>query len=210
MLRLILDVLLTRCLSLAGRSYPGYNDEPWTNRHTDFSKAICGPKGQSPSQAPGFPRIKARPGDRIKVEHLENGHVWQVLDKLNAPDAESGLIYYYGTTDQSTSTMSLGDIRKWNTAGSGGNKKGKLLGDPQNYDDGICIEQTRLVDPKTNARRPGRVEGQKCATYITVPKDIPRNVDMYTMYWVWDYSKAFGRLTEAGKNHVEVRRTAIP
>ena len=98
-----------------------------------------------PSQNPGtntqrFPRLAVTPGDFIALRYQENGHVTLPDTNFGKPK-NRGTVYVYGVpTSQTTNDDKFLDVwGQWNAAGTGGNKKGRLLA-TRNYDDGQCYQ----------------------------------------------------------------------
>jgi len=77
---------------------------------------------------------------------------------------------------------------RWTTAGTGGNRRGKLIA-AQNFDDGRCYQintrnisltqQQKFPDPVVD--QPGSVHKQWCETDVAMPSDISIN-STYTVY----------------------------
>ncbi|KAF3907526.1 hypothetical protein AA313_de0201767 [Arthrobotrys entomopaga] len=155
-----------------------------TTRFTSLtsSQNVCSDRTKSPGQLPGFPKLKATPGDLVQAQYLENGHIWQTLSGQNGPAANPGTIYWYGTQNP-RSDRNITSVLEWTKDGKGGDGQGVLL-DITPFDDGVCIEVGH-----ENAG-PGRVSGP-CKSYFRLPTNVKVGKD-YTVYWLWDYSQHFG------------------
>ncbi|KAK6338931.1 hypothetical protein TWF696_009732 [Orbilia brochopaga] len=148
----------------------------------DSKTPVCPPGRTSPGQNPAFPKLKATPGDLVRAQYLENGHIWQTLDGQNGPKAKSGTIYWYGTQNP-RADRDIASVLKWTRDGKGGDGQGVLL-DTTPFDDGVCIETGH-----ENVQK-GRVGGP-CKSYFRLPSTAKAGKD-YTIYWLWDYSQHFG------------------
>ena len=78
-----------------------------------------------------FPPLSASPGDLIQGSYLENGHI----SKPNAPDGTPGTIHWFSTASAKPDNT-LANIKQWTTDRKGGGRRGKLLENPSNFDDG--------------------------------------------------------------------------
>ncbi|KAH6669446.1 hypothetical protein B0J14DRAFT_428340, partial [Halenospora varia] len=145
---------------------------------------ICKASQQIGTQKQGFPPLSAAPQDFIALRYLENGHVTKYT---TLRPAGNGTVSVYGTKTPSNSDTYNGIHRVWNAAGTGGDKRGKLLA-TRHYDDGQCYE------PQTDTKGP---EGLKrlaeygvpslvCQTDIQLPADAGTS-GTYTLYWVWEW-----------------------
>ena len=151
---------------------------------------VCKDNQESPGQLSGFPLLSAYPGDLVQSNYLENGHIWKELEHVDPAGSNSGIIYWYGTQNQK-SDRTIDEVLKWNRAGTGGDKEGMLLS-TSNFDDGTCIEAGQ--EAATNRT------GGPCTSYFRVPESAEPG-KLFTIYWVWDYSKHFGNTIA---NYVEV------
>lgn len=151
-------------------------------------------------QASGFPRLNAAPGSTVQASYTENGHITFVPPEQASP----GTIYWYGTATPKDDEI-LDNVTKWNKAGTGGDKRGRLLG-TTDFDDGKCVEN---FDPKAvipqgkpqkgvpsrtaeGVRRNNAGQAGPCKSQFEIPKDVKVG-SVYTVYWVWDYSEHFGK-----------------
>lgn len=158
---------------------------------------VCRPSQQTSNYTnPDYPMLKAAPGDYVAMKYLENGHVtlpWTLQGK----PAYGGTVYVFGTTTPITNEM-LVDVMKWNTEGTGGNGRGRLLA-KQNFDDGRCHQLndcTNSVErqgpwPNSTPGLPGSVNELWCETDVKLPDDLQSG--KYTTYWVWQWPTAPGK-----------------
>lgn len=137
------------------------------------------------NQTTGNPALVAAPGDNIALIYEENGHV-TLLDRSPTKPVGSGTVFVYGTKQPSNDDTYLGIHRVWNEAGTGGDKRGKLLA-TRPFDDGQCYQNN--TSPLAESRR---------ATLGTLGNDLPCQNDVqlpedagtsgsYTLYWVWEW-----------------------
>lgn len=80
-----------------------------------------------PFQPPGFPVLQAAPSDYIAIRYLENGHVTKPQVPPRKP-AHSGTVYVYLTQTPSNQEKFLDVYGAWTEDGSGGDKRGRLIG----------------------------------------------------------------------------------
>lgn len=138
---------------------------------------------------PAFPMLEAAAGDHIAIIHLENGHTTLPQNQPNKP-RNRGTIYFYGTT-QPKDKEKLFDVHLlWNQDGTGGDKRGKLLG-TRNYDDGQCYQpnDSELADARVSKlAADGALATQElaCQSDLQLPSDLKAG-DVYTIYWYWDW-----------------------
>ncbi|KAJ6442956.1 hypothetical protein O9K51_04135 [Purpureocillium lavendulum] len=139
--------------------------------------------------SPAHPMLQARPGDRVAVLHLENGHVTLPQNQPGKP-LNRGTVYLYGT-DRPQPRERLFDVHlRWNADGTGGDKRGRLLA-TRNYDDGQCFQdnhqplaQERVA--KFSSDGASADKELKCQSVVTIPKDAKPGA-VYTVYWYWDW-----------------------
>lgn len=93
---------------------------------------ICRQSQSVPSQPKDYSALKAIPGSFLALRYPENGHVSFPASTPGKPD-KGGYIHIYSTTDPRP-TDTLQGILQWNGAGSGGDKRGRLLA-AQHFDD---------------------------------------------------------------------------
>ena len=184
------------------QSAPGFNDAKMVNlippngRSTGnqilSSDLICKNGSQQQQiQTANYPRLQAMPGANIALLYEENGHATIPQNQPGKPP-NRGTVYIYGTTQSQPDDTLLAIHKVWNTAGTGGDKRGKLLS-TQNFDDGQCYQINS--GPISNQRKtefpikvPSDPEGGDlwCQNNLALPQDAP--VDKpYTLYWVWDW-----------------------
>ena len=149
------------------------------------------PSQQQQKQSDGSPRLQASPGDMVALRYQENGHVTLPDIVKGKPAPSRGHVYIYGTTQPSQDEKVL-DVKQWNADGTGGNKKGKLLG-VQDYDDGQCYQinggPISAARQKQFQHKADTLMGQDlwCQNDIKIPNDAPVGKP-YTVYWLWDWS----------------------
>lgn len=134
-------------------------------------------------QNPNKPMLNAAPGSLVQANYTENGHI----SKPNSDKQKSGTIYWYGTKNPKDDER-FADIREWTEDGKGGDKRGKLLSKSSDFDDGVCVE---LNDSPIAKKRVAAGGGGACKSIFKVPEDL-KDGDIYTVYWVWDFSEHFG------------------
>lgn len=136
-------------------------------------------------------RLQAAAGDFVALRYQENGHVTQPNNQLGKPP-RGGKVFIYGTSQPSETDTFLSIHKQWNSEGTGGDKRGKLLA-TQDYDDGVCyqinggdISQSRV---KEFPHQADDVMGRDiwCQNDIALPSDLSVGKP-YTLYWVWDWS----------------------
>ncbi|KAG6102642.1 hypothetical protein E4U30_003862 [Claviceps sp. LM220 group G6] len=175
------------------RSDPGFSDQVPQN--------ILPVKGQSAYSGqeilnkykfeanPPHPMLQAAPGDYVAIVHLENGHVSLPLNQPNKP-RNRGTIFFYGTS-QPKDEERLFDVHlRWTKDGSGGDKRGVLLG-TRHYDDGQCFQPNADAIAKERASKFSS-DGAKISQELPCQSDIklPDNLkpgSVYTVYWYWDW-----------------------
>ncbi|CAG8980540.1 hypothetical protein HYALB_00002537 [Hymenoscyphus albidus] len=179
------------------RTDAGFDDRLMTNRFTgpeiSDRSPMCRQTGDRGDQGVGKqfgkPLLKAAPTDWVAIKYSDNGHVTL---PLGPRPAGNGTIYVYGTKNSLNSDTLLGIHKKWNAAGDGGDKRGKLLA-TRFYDDGQCHEDSG--NPIAVQRKAAQ-EGMPrlfCQTDVQLPEDAGTD-GLYTLYWVWDYAL----MTDAG------------
>lgn len=142
------------------------------------------------SQSAGFPALSASPGDMVALRYLENGHVTKPTTPPGKP-AHSGSVFVYGTTQPANTDTLLAIHKVWNTAGTGGDKRGVLLA-TRDFDDGECYEanpsdisvQRQKQFPHTSTALMG--PNLWCQNDIALPLTAPTS-GQYTLYWVWEW-----------------------
>lgn len=171
------------------------NGRPEGNTILDTDR-ICTNTQQTMTQSNGSPRLQAAAGSYVALRYQENGHVTLPGNQPGKPNSR-GTVFVYGTTQSQPDDTLLAIHKKWNTAGTGGDGRGKLLA-TQNFDDGQChqvnaspISKARVSEfpaaPKGTSTDP---DAQLwCQNDIALPSDAPSGKP-YTLYWVWDWPTA--------------------
>ncbi|KAJ6786556.1 hypothetical protein PWT90_06871 [Aphanocladium album] len=138
---------------------------------------------------PAFPMLQAAAGDHVALIHLENGHTTLPQNQPKKPH-NRGTIFFYGTADPKPQERLFDVHLVWNRDGTGGDKRGKLLG-TRNYDDGQCYQPN--PGPISNQRAQelagdGAVHDRelRCQSDIQLPADLKPG-STYTIYWYWDW-----------------------
>jgi len=155
------------------------------------SAPMCKSSQTIGAYTPEFPMLKAAPGDNIAMLYEENGHVTLTDAALGAngqPTRPSGngTVFVYGTKNPSNDDSFAAIHKVWNTDGSGGDKRGKLVATRQ-FDDGQCYQTNQ--DPYSAYRKskiPGSPQELKCQTDIQLPTEAGTS-GTYTLYWVWEF-----------------------
>lgn len=136
-------------------------------------------------------RLQAAAGDFVALRYQENGHVTLPQNQLGkAPNR--GTVFIYGTTDPSETDTFLAIHNKWNAAGTGGDKRGKLIA-TQDYDDSRCYQvnggDISVSRQKEFPHQFDPLMGTDiwCQNNIALPSDLPAGKP-YTLYWVWDWA----------------------
>jgi len=165
------------------RNYQGHIDATASYRITQpgLSAPICAPFQQTFNQYPNpqYPQLTAAPGDYVQGIYLENGHI----SMLPTPESKSGTVYWFGTTVDSPS-RTLAEVVGWR---QGGNKQGVMLSSATEFDDGLCAEDNGT--PIAVARK-AKGGGGPCKNTFKIPENL-KDGSIYTVYWVWDFSKQF-------------------
>lgn len=157
------------------------------------SDLMCRDSQTKPVQTDGSPRLQAPAGSLIALRYQENGHVTMPQNQPGKP-SNRGNVFIYGTTQPSESDTFLAIHNQWNAAGTGGDKRGKLLA-TQPFDDGQCYQvNAGDISVKRKAEFPHettQLTGSDlwCQNDIAIPSDAP-NGKPYTLYWVWDWPTA--------------------
>ena len=160
------------------------------------SDTMCFPDHQQQAkQTDGSPRLQAAPGDLVALRYQENGHVTLPENQPGKP-ANRGTIYVYGTTQSSPNDKFVDIFGKWNADGTGGNKRGKLLG-TYNFDDGRCYQinggPISAARQKQFPHTANQLMGADlwCQNDVPLPQDAPTGKP-YTLYWAWSWPTAAG------------------
>ena len=156
---------------------------------------MCKQTQQSQFQSSENPRLQASPGSLVALRYQENGHV-SLPQNQKGKQPGGGSVRVYGTTQPKSPELFLDVFGQWNEAGTGGDKRGKLLV-TQNYDDGRCYQvNSGNISTTRQEQFPHTADTLMgadlwCQNNIAIPTDIPVGSTM-TIYWVWDWP------TEAG------------
>ncbi|UNI23516.1 hypothetical protein JDV02_009333 [Purpureocillium takamizusanense] len=138
---------------------------------------------------PPHPLLQARPGDRVAVLHLENGHVTLPQNQPGKP-LNRGTVYLYGTAQPKPQERLFDVHLRWNADGSGGDARGRLLA-TRNYDDGQCFQDNHqpLAQERVSKFSGDGASADKelkCQSVVTIPNDAKPG-SVYTVYWYWDW-----------------------
>lgn len=189
--------------AFVGRSDPGFkgdiSDDLWQippNGRAQGAVILATDQICSPQQSIGaytnskYPQLVTAPGDYIALRHEENGHVTLPTTQKNKP-RNRGTIYIYGTEKPRANDTLKSIHNVWNTAGTGGDKRGRLLA-TRNYDDGQCYQYNSGEISTSRQNEFSKVSENPqgadlwCQSDIQLPTDITVGSD-YTLYWVWDW-----------------------
>ncbi|KAH7319290.1 hypothetical protein BKA65DRAFT_98747 [Rhexocercosporidium sp. MPI-PUGE-AT-0058] len=148
---------------------------------------MCRSNQAKPQQTPDYPTLTAAPGDHVALRYFENGHVTLFSNNLGKP-AGRGTVFIYATKESQPTDTYLGIHRVWNTEGTGGDKRGKLIA-TRPYDDGQCFQ----INGKSASRQAqaGGFTAQDgsdllCQNDFKIPSDAGTS-GSYTLYWVWEW-----------------------
>lgn len=138
---------------------------------------------------PKFPMLKASPGDHVSLIHLENGHTTLPQNQPLKP-RNRGTVFLYGTSNPKPKERLFDVHLVWNRDGTGGDKRGILLG-TRNYDDGQCYQPNQGEISLSRASKlasDGAVHDRelRCQSNIQLPNDLKPG-STYTIYWYWDW-----------------------
>src|SRR5579862_5030601 len=173
------------------RTSPGFSDVPMvhligpTVKPTD---QMCSPTQENANQTAGSPRLQAPVGSFIALEYQENGHVTLPNNQPGKP-ANRGTVFIYGTSSPQPNENFSAIHNVWNTDGTGGDKRGKLLA-TQNFDDGQCYQinggNISVARQAEFPKKPDNIQGADlwCQNDIALPQDLSVGKP-YTLYWVW-------------------------
>lgn len=138
---------------------------------------------------PQFPLLEAAAGDHIALIHLENGHTTLPQNQPKKPQ-NRGTVFLYGTS-QPNENERLFDVHLvWNKDGTGGDKRGVLLG-TRSYDDGNCYQPNNgalSIERAARLAPEGADHNTElgCQSTIQLPSDLKAG-SVYTIYWYWDW-----------------------
>ena len=174
--------------------------------------SMCKKTQQQQYQSSGNPRLSAAPGSMIALRYQENGHVTLPQNQPGKPP-NRGSVYIYGTTQPKADERFLDIFNKWNAAGTGGDKRGRLLA-TQNFDDGHCYQVNSGQISGTRQQQYPHTANQLmgadlwCQNDIKLPSDLPDGKP-YTLYWVWDWPTEPGVDPNLPKGKAEVYTTCM-
>ncbi|KAL2866168.1 uncharacterized protein BJX67DRAFT_388830 [Aspergillus lucknowensis] len=153
---------------------------------------ICAPSQRQSVQTPGSPMLQAAPGDLVRLRYQENGHV--TLPYITPGKLSPGHVYVYGTSSPSAEDTLVGIHKVWNLDGTGGDRRGRLLG-MFDFDDGRCFQVNDGPISRHRQDRyghqPDPIQGADlwCQNVIRIPDAAG---DILTIYWVWDWPSYLG------------------
>lgn len=157
------------------------------------SDLMCKDSQTKQVQTDGSPRLQAAPGALVALRYQENGHVTLPQNQPGKPE-NRGNVFIYGTTQPSETDTFLGIHKQWNAAGTGGDKRGKLLA-TQPFDDSQCYQiNGGEISVGRQAQFPHQANQLMgadlwCQNDIAIPSDAPAGKP-YTLYWVWEWPTA--------------------
>ncbi|MCJ1428278.1 hypothetical protein MMC29_006187 [Sticta canariensis] len=157
------------------------------------SDFMCKDSQRKQVQTDGSPRLQAAPGALVALRYQENGHVTLPQTQPGKPE-NRGNVFIYGTTQPSETDTFLGIHKQWNAAGTGGDKRGKLLA-TQPFDDSQCYQiNGGEISVGRQAQFPHQANQLMgadlwCQNDIAIPSDAPAGKP-YTLYWVWEWPTA--------------------
>lgn len=191
------------------------NQIPVAGQEVTEQTLMC--KGTKGVQPAGYPSLAAAPKDIVALTYEENGHVTGFTTKAGKP-AGRGTVFVYGTTQSLPTDTYLGIHRVWNTEGTGGDKRGKLIA-VQPFDDGRCFQaQSGKGQTTTDAERQAAINFPPntelpCQTDVTLPTDIGTS-GTYSLYWVWEwptlYSNGAIQTNESYTSCIDINLTSQP
>ena len=174
--------------------------------------SMCKRTQQQQFQTQGSPRLSASAGNMIALRYQENGHVTLSEKQVGKPP-NRGTVYIYGTTQPKSDEKFLDVFGKWNAAGTGGDKRGRLLA-TQNFDDGQCYQINSGELSETRRKQFSHEANQLmgadlwCQNDIQLPSDAPSGKP-YTLYWVWDWPTEPGADPAIPSGKAEVYTTCM-
>ncbi len=137
------------------------------------------------------PRLQATAGGFVALRYQENGHV-TLPENAVGKAKNRGTVFIYGTSEPSETDTFLAIHKQWNSAGTGGDKRGRLLAS-QDYDDTRCYQinggSISVSRQKQFPHQTDEFMGQDiwCQNNIRLPTDLPVGKP-FTLYWVWDWA----------------------
>lgn len=202
--------------AFVGRSDPGFSDFSNENKFEgDLSGPMCQSKQTLGSESTKYPALVAAPKDQVALRYLENGHTTLFTTQKGKPLGR-GTVFIYGTTKPSTDDTYLNVHRQWNTAGTGGNGRGKLLA-TRPFDDGKCFQPNSSPVAAQRAQALGLPLPPSteisCQSDFQIPADAP-TTGLYTVYWVWEwpflYSNGAIQTNESYTSCIDISMTSNP
>jgi hypothetical protein len=138
------------------------------------------------TQTPGYPSLVAAPQDNVALRYEENGHVTLFGTNPGKP-AGRGTVFVYGTKQSLNSDTYLGIHRVWNTEGTGGDQRGRLIA-TRPFDDGRCFQNNTSPSAVGRSKQFSYIAPPDldCQTDILIPTDAGTS-GTYTLYWVWEW-----------------------
>ncbi len=156
---------------------------------------ICRDTQSGPNMTEGSSRLVTTVGSQVSLLYQENGHVTLPQEPMGKP-CNRGTVYIYGTSDSRSNDTLLAIHKVWNTAGDGGDKRGKLIA-TRDFDDGRCYQvNAGTISKQRQAQFPHAPDQLMdtdlwCQNNITIPQDA--SIDkLYTVYWVWYWPTVAG------------------
>ena len=155
---------------------------------------ICMPSQQTYNYTERYVPLYVPIAGNISLQYQENGHV----TKPHVPSAHKtpGMTYVYGTNQSEAEDKLLDIFQVWNWGGSGGDRRGRLIGESP-FDDGECYQANPNPPPNPpnliyEERKqdfgpdPFHGDNRWCQSVVSIPADV--GVGRYTLYWVWNDS----------------------
>ncbi|OCL02517.1 hypothetical protein AOQ84DRAFT_422597 [Glonium stellatum] len=146
---------------------------------------ICKQTQAEYNQTLGSPVLSASTGGTVLLMYQENGHV-TLLDQTPGK-ASSGNVFVYGTAIPSSSNSLQAIHHVWNSEGTGGDTRGRLLIEAP-FNNGSCYQ---INSSPESIRRQGIPQRQHetfegdnlwCGMQIALPSGVAQG-SFYTLYW---------------------------
>ncbi|ORY54807.1 uncharacterized protein BCR38DRAFT_317349, partial [Pseudomassariella vexata] len=166
-----------------------FSDDMVLNKILDLKSdpVVCRQFAQGDYSGQAQP-LKAAPGDSIAMLYAENGHVTDP-ELVPGRPYRGGNVYVYGTLKQKPDNKLNDILNVWNAAGTGGNKKGKLLA-THFYDDGQCYQDRGAEGPKypifVERKNKYGLPELLCQSDVRLPEDLP-TTGKYHLFWIWNW-----------------------
>ncbi|KAH8195163.1 hypothetical protein TruAng_010669 [Truncatella angustata] len=181
------------------RSDTGFSDTAVQIKIDDVTSnpKVCGTIGAAGYTNKAYPPITASPGEFLALQYAENGHV-------SFPDQtprgfKGGNIMIYATSEDITNIGVNDVLYQWNTEGTGGDQKGKLIGS-HFFDDGQCYENPNASPIRAERAAKYKAESLLCQSTVQLPSDLATSGSV-NLLWVWDWPQ---NPNESGKNTTEI------